>query len=208
MGENPNTLNGRLRRLLLEYLKDSNRSDKQIARVLGVSQSTVSRLKTKLITEGILKHFSAIPDFAKIGYAIMAFSCVKFKQENIEEIEARVVGRARRNHEILFTSRTQGMGMDALTISVHKNYVNYANFIEKNKEMFGDLIADPHNILIDLKGHVAKPFSLKYLAEEPEKWLINKYLLYLWLFVVWAKKREDKFLPFMVFDISYLNSIT
>jgi len=116
-----------------------------------------------------VKHFSAIPDLAKMGYEIMAFSCVKFKPEKIAEIEARAVCWVRRNHEILFTSRTQGMGMDALTISVHKNYTDYSNFIEKNKETFGDLIAEAHNMLIDFKGHITKPFSLKYLTEEQEK---------------------------------------
>jgi len=60
------------------------------------------------------------------------------------------------------------MGMDALTKSVHKNYADYSNFIEKNKETFGDLIAEAHTMLIDL-GHITKPFSLKYLTEEQKK---------------------------------------
>jgi len=67
--------------LLLEYLKDSDRSDREIAKVLGVSQPTVSRLKSKLVKEGLIRHFSAIPDFAKMGYEIMAFSFVKFNMD-------------------------------------------------------------------------------------------------------------------------------
>jgi len=64
-----------LTRLLLEYLKDSNRTDKQMAKILGVSQPTVSRMKSKLLEEGLVRHFSAIPDFAEMGYENGIFFC-------------------------------------------------------------------------------------------------------------------------------------
>jgi len=169
MGIKPEGVEGKLFRLLLEYLKDLSRSDRQIAKVLGASEATVSRLKRRLVAEGLVYQFSVMPNFSKIGYEIMAFSCVKFKPEKIPEIEARAKEWARKNHEILFTSRTQGMGMDALTISVHKNYADYDKFIKRNKMVFGDLMIEAHNMLIDLKGDITKPFSLKYLAEEEKR---------------------------------------
>ena len=52
--------------LLLELLKNSNRSDRELAKVLGVSQPTVSRIKKQLVTEGTMKEFSVIPDFVKL----------------------------------------------------------------------------------------------------------------------------------------------
>ena len=79
MGKRSDAKKDKLMSLLFEYLKDSNRSDRQIAKVLGVSQPTVSRMKSRLLEEGVVRHFSAIPDFAKMGYEIMAFSFVKFK---------------------------------------------------------------------------------------------------------------------------------
>ena len=169
MGRNHDRANKKLFRLLFEYLKDSSRSDKEMAKVMGVSEPTISRLKRKLLEEGLVFQFSAMPNFPKIGYEIMAFSCVKFKPEKIGEIEARAKGWAQKNHEILFTSRTQGMGMDALTISVHKNYADYAKFVKRNKMIFGELMAEAHNMLIDLKGEITKPFSVKYLAENQEE---------------------------------------
>jgi DNA-binding Lrp family transcriptional regulator len=169
MGKRSDVTEDKLTSLLLEYLKDSSRSDRQIAKVLGVSEATVSRLKRRLVAEGLVYQFSVMPHFSKIGYEIMAFSCVKFKPEKITEIEARAKDWAQKNHEILFTSRTQGMGMDALTISVHKNYADYNTFIKRNRETFGDLIVEAHNMLIDLKGEVTKPFCLKYLAEEEKR---------------------------------------
>ena len=81
MGKRSDLKKDKLTSLLLEYLKDSNRSDKQIAKVLGVSQPIVSRMRSRLLEEGVVRHFSAIPDFAKMGYEIMAFSFIKFNME-------------------------------------------------------------------------------------------------------------------------------
>jgi DNA-binding Lrp family transcriptional regulator len=159
----------KLMSLLLEYLKDSDRSDREIAKVLGVSQPTVSRLKSKLVKEGLIRHFSAIPDFAKMGYEIMAFSFVKFNMNQVMKIEENTGDWVESNPCVIFSSRAEGMGSDAITISLHKDYAEYTDFVTENKRRGGKFIAEVHYVLIDLKGGAAKPFSLKYLAEEKRK---------------------------------------
>jgi len=67
----------RMMRLLLELLKDSKRSDREIAKVVGVSQPTITRMRQRLVREGAIKEFTVIPDFVKLGYEIMAISCIK-----------------------------------------------------------------------------------------------------------------------------------
>ena len=52
--------------LLLELLKDSKRSDREIAKVLGVSQPTVSRMRGRLVKEGMIKEFTVIPDLVRM----------------------------------------------------------------------------------------------------------------------------------------------
>ena len=158
----------KLKSILLEYLKDSNRSDRQIAKVLGVSQPTVSRMRSRLLEEGLVRHFSAIPDFAKMGYEIMAFSFVKFNMERVKEIEEKAKDWAQSHPEIIFSSRAEGMGMDAITLSVHKNYAEYMNFLIENKK-WRKFVVEAHFILVDLGGDVTKPFSFKYLAEKAGK---------------------------------------
>lgn len=169
MGKNPDGVNGRLFRLLLEYLKDSSRSDKQMAKVMGVSEPTIARMKRRLVEDGLVEHFSVIPNFSKIGYEIMAFSCVKFKPEKLAEIEGKAKEWAQRNHEIIFTSRAEGMGMHAVTISLHKNYAEYDKFLRKNKIEWRGLLEEVHFMLVDLKGENTKSFSLRSLAEKQKK---------------------------------------
>ena len=169
MGRNPDGLNGKLLRLLFEYLKDSNRSDKQMAKVLRVSQPTMSQMKRRLVEDGLVEHFSVIPNFSKIGYEIMAFSCVKFKPEKLAEIEEKAKEWAQSNHEIIFTSRAEGMGMHAVTISLHKNYAEYDKFVRQNRIDWRDLLEEVHFMLVDLTEENTKTFSLRSLAENQKE---------------------------------------
>jgi DNA-binding Lrp family transcriptional regulator len=155
----------KMMRLLFEYLKDSNRSDREIAKVIGVSQPTVSRLKSKLLGKGFVRTFSAIPDFVKMGYKLLAFSFVKFNMSQVMKIEEKTMDWVQGHPCIIFSSRAEGMGIDAVTISLHRDYAEYKKFVTENKKRGGSFIAEVHYVLVDLEGDVAKHFSFKYLAE-------------------------------------------
>ena len=152
--------------LLLELLKDAKRSDREVAKVLGVSQPTVSRMRSRLVKEGVIQEFTIIPDFVKMGYEIMAISCIKTKITIMTEEKAEKWWKKRPN--VIFVSKAQGMGKDGVMISLHKSYTDYSNFITENLREWGDDIQEYDSMLIDLKGRIVKPFSLRYLAEVEE----------------------------------------
>lgn len=47
---------------------------------IGVSQPTVSRLIRKLESEGVIREYTMIPDFSKLGYQILGLTFVKLKE--------------------------------------------------------------------------------------------------------------------------------
>ena len=59
-------------RLVSELMKNSRRSDRELAKELGISQPTVSRLISRLQKEGVIKEFTMVPDFCKLGFNLMA----------------------------------------------------------------------------------------------------------------------------------------
>ena len=65
-------------KLLFEMLKNSRRSDRELAKVLGVSQPTVTRTRQRLEKEYI-RSYTLFPLFDKIGYGIIAFTFFKSK---------------------------------------------------------------------------------------------------------------------------------
>jgi len=153
--------------LLLELLKDSKRSDREIAKVLGVSQPTVTRTRQRLVKEGAIREFTIIPDFVEMGYEIMAVSCFKLKIDERSVEKAKKVAMAKPN--VIFASSGQGMGKNAVMISLHRNYTDFHNFLGNLMLEGGGDLQDCNTMLVSLKEKAFKPLSLKYLGETKEK---------------------------------------
>ena len=152
--------------LLLELLKNSKRSDREIAKIVGVSQPTITRMRQRLVKEGAIKEFTVIPDFVKLGYEIMAIIFFKLKVTKASIEKAIKVTRARPN--IIFASEGEGMGKNGVIISLHKNYTDFSKFLRDLRLEGGDDLQDYNTMLISLEGRIVKPLSLKYLAELEE----------------------------------------
>ena len=155
-----------MKKLLLELLKDSKRSDRELAKVLGVSQATVSRMRNKLVRDGLIQEFTIIPDFVKLGYELMAISSVKTKIK--PELEEKAIKWIKKYPNVIFVARAEGMGKNGVMISLHKNYTDYSNFIAEHLLHWGDDLENYDTLLISLNGTIIRPFSLRHLAEQEE----------------------------------------
>ena len=155
-------------KLLFALLKDSKKSDRQLAKILGVSQATVSRTRSRLVSEGMIKEFTIIPDFVKLGYELMAVSVGRFKTQSSPERIERGKKWTHQYSNILFASRAQGLGKNALVISLHKDYTDYDIFFRKIVSDWAQDTEDWESILLSLKGVIVKPLSFRYLAEQKE----------------------------------------
>ncbi len=151
-------------RLLFELLKDSKRSDRELAKVLGVSQPTVSRTRSRLVREGIIQEFTVIPDFVKMGYELMAITCTKIRMK--PELFERARESTMAKPSVICAARAEGMGKNGVMISMHKDYTDFSDFLSQYLTEWNDEIEGYDTILISLKGKSTKPFSLKYLAEQ------------------------------------------
>jgi len=155
-----------MKKLLLELLKNSKRSDREIAKVLGVSQPTITRTRQRLVSEGVIKEFTVIPDFIKMGYEIMAITCVKVKYKI--ELKEKEEKWTKMQPNVIFTATAQGMGKNGVMISLHKNYSDFSSFLTNHLLEWGDNIEDHDTLLVGLGDGVVKPLSLRYLAELEE----------------------------------------
>jgi DNA-binding Lrp family transcriptional regulator len=157
-------------KLLVELIRNCKRSDRQIAKVLGVSQPTVTRRRKRLEGE-VLDGYSAIPIWHKIGYGILAITLVKAplrfaseeKREAAFEKSMKWLGQ---QPNVILGSESRGMGMTGVMISVHKTYGDLDNFLSTHKAQLGDLLEDTETIIVNLSGKtVYRPLNFKYLAE-------------------------------------------
>ena len=95
LGENVNMKSVELK-LLSELMKNSRRSDRELAKAIGSSQPTVTRTRTRLEEKGYIREYALIPDFAKLGFELMSLTFTKFKRQLTDEELKKLREAARR----------------------------------------------------------------------------------------------------------------
>ena len=159
----------RMMSLLLELLKDSKRSDGEIAKVLGVSQPTITRTRQRLVKEGVIKEFTVIPDFVRMGYEIFAFTFLAFSEASPKLIE-EAREWTKKQPSIIFAADGEGLGMNTIVVSVHKNYASFSRLITNLRHEWQPKIRDIQSFIFSVNRPelLVKSLSLKSLAESEE----------------------------------------
>jgi len=158
----------KLLRLVSEMLKNSKKSDRELAGILGVSQPTVSRTRARIEKEYI-KTYTIIPDFEKLGYQIMAFTLAKKASGN--EVVAEITTKSKKwvdkHPNVIFGAEGEGLGKDLVLISFHKNYSAYGEFMRSFAMDWGTLLDNFESFLVSIEsGYRLRDFDLKYLADD------------------------------------------
>jgi len=156
-------------KILFELMKDSHRSDRQLAKSLGVSQPTVTRRRA-MLEDNFIEGYTVIPKFGQIGFEIAAFTFLKSKlkfKTGDEKTEAlkKMKEWYLKQPNVIMVLDGRGMGWDAVCISLHENFSNFAEFIRAHDSELSEWVVESQTFHADLKtGIVIKPFHLKYLA--------------------------------------------
>jgi DNA-binding Lrp family transcriptional regulator len=157
------------RKLISELLKNSRRSDRELAKAIGTSQPTTTRLRTKLEKEGYIKEYTIIPNFSKIGYTIMAMNFIKLDPK----ISEREIEGFRSSHPdtmgkdplgIVLIHRGIGLGYDSVIVSFHQDYASYDAFRKNTKRRMGASITEMNTFLVNIEENNTLPPTFSFLA--------------------------------------------
>jgi DNA-binding Lrp family transcriptional regulator len=157
-------------KLLFELMKNSHRSDRQLAKALGVSQPTVTRRRA-MLEKNYIEGYTIIPKFGQIGFEIAAFTFLKNKlkqktgkekDETLKKLKEWYMNQP----NVVLVQDGRGMGWDAICISLHQSFSDFAAFIRAQDSELSEWIIESQTFHADLKPGIAiKPFHLKYLAK-------------------------------------------
>ena len=149
-------------KLLYEMMKNSKRSDRGIAKIIGVSQPTITRMRQRLEKTGYIQDYTVIPNMEKLGYEIVAFTFVtiansSLKSENVQKwIES--------NSKIVFSAFGDGLnGKNSMLVSIHEDFADYSKFMSEFRSKLSENVRNVDSFLVPLKGDIPKHFSFKYL---------------------------------------------
>ena len=157
-------------KLLWELMKNSRRSDRELAKVLGTSQPTVSR-RRMIIEKSFIDGYTAIPKWEKIGFELVAFTFVKHKIKYAKpEVRAAAFKKVEewmmKQPNVILAIDGQGMGWDGVCVSFHKSYSDFTEFMRKHNSELSELLIDTQSFIADINPTtIRKPFHLKYLEK-------------------------------------------
>jgi len=156
------------RQLLRELLKNSKRSDRELAKVLDVSQPTITRNRRKLERQGLIQDYTIVPDFRKMGFEILALTFVKMRPEILTSERMEAARRyAAKFSNAIFASTGEGLGMTGVIISFHKSYTEYHRRVNQLRVDWKDITEDIQSFIVSIGEGEYKRFSLTYLKDVP-----------------------------------------
>ncbi len=152
--------------ILSALMKNSKISDRQLAKQIGVSQPTVTRRRARLEKERLLD-YTAIPDFANLGFEILAFTFATSKKPGTSE---KQVPKAKsffdKRDEVIFVSTGSGGERDRMNISLHRSYSDYVKFMRALENEWSDSMENRTSFIVSLKSDtIIRNLTFKHLGD-------------------------------------------
>jgi len=124
--------------LLGELLKNSKRSDRELAKILGVSQPTVTRARNRLEQNGTIQDYTIIPNFKEMGFEILAINFAKMRP-----------------------------GLLSIDVAFYKNFTEYLDRVSLMRTEWKDFVEDIQSFVVPIGEGAFKRLSLTYLGDVP-----------------------------------------
>lgn len=142
-------------RVIVELMKNSRRSDRELAKAVGSSQPTVSRVIKRLEKEGIIKEYTMIPDFVRLGYQMMGITFLRAPTVENEEksVELRKsIEEVERKHPYASLMAVYGMGCgkDVMFITLYRNYARFSEAMRLTRSLPHIDTKEMESFLVDL----------------------------------------------------------
>jgi DNA-binding Lrp family transcriptional regulator len=157
-------------KLLQELLSNSKRSDRELAKLLKVSQPTITRTRHKLEKSGMIQDYTITPDFKKMGFELLAVTLIKMKTEiRLPEVFSKAKEYTEKFPNAVFAGIGEGLGMTGVIISFHYDFTDYTTKWNQMRVDWKDYVSDIQSFMVSLETGVIKKFSLSHLKDVPLK---------------------------------------
>jgi DNA-binding Lrp family transcriptional regulator len=153
-------------KLLFALIDNSKRSDRELAKALDLSQPTITRKRSNLEKGGYIREYTAIPNLAKMGYDFIAVTFLSFAEAKPELFD-KAREWTKNQPSVIFASNGEGLGMNSIMLSIHKNYASYSKLIIDLRQDWQPNLKEIETFIISLHRPelFIKDFSFRYLKQ-------------------------------------------
>lgn len=148
--------------LLYELMKNSKRSDRELAKVVKVSQPTITRMRKNLEKMEYIQEYTIVPAVEKLCFELTAlnFLSTSTRPKDVKEMQEWIS----ESQKIIFSSLGEGLnGKTLLLVSVHRDFTDFSEFTRELRGILGLKGASMDSFLVSLKTDMIKHFSFKNL---------------------------------------------
>jgi len=148
--------------LLYELMKNSKRSDRELAKVVKVSQPTITRMRKNLEEKEYIREYTIMPAVEKLGFEITAlnFLSTSTRPKDVKEMQKWIS----ESQKIIFSSLGEGLnGKTLLLVSVHRDFTDFSEFTREVRGILGLKGTSMESFLVSVKTGMIKRFSFKNL---------------------------------------------
>jgi DNA-binding Lrp family transcriptional regulator len=113
--------------LIIQLLRHSKLSDREIAKKLNTSQSTITRIRHRL-EKKFINSYTIVPNLSKLGIELIAFtftSCSTPTPKFVEEVNNFLQDKP----NVVFAGHGEGLKKTCIIISFHKNFSDLTKFL-------------------------------------------------------------------------------
>lgn len=166
----------KLMKVLYELLKNSKKSDRDLAKVLNTSQPTITRIRKKLEKIGFIQEYTAVPNLVKMGFELLAFTFMTIMKydEKTEIPDKKLAKKAHKwildNPNIIFGAAGNGMrGKNCMMVTIHRNFTDFSQFFSDFRLKWNKNIKDVDSFIVPLDTtNIVKNFSFRYIERTRE----------------------------------------
>ncbi len=167
-----NTLNGKTQKklkVLFTLIALGGKSDREIAKNLGISHTSLSRRKKKLEQEGYIKEYTPVPDLYKMGLGVIVLSFAS-TNDVVTPTQFKEAHEVAHIHpELLCLLEDRGMtGTHWFAVTAHRDYDDFIEFSRKVEKELSSLHQLPpletHSFMFHTDKLFPKPFSYRNLG--------------------------------------------
>ena len=154
-------------KLISELIKNSRKSDRALAKAIGASQPTVSRLRSKL-EKKVVMEYTMRPHLVELGFELLAvtFARLDYQKRSDPRLLKKVRDFVKKRPNIIFASTGKGMHSDRMSITIHRNYSEYSRYMQELNREYGEYYTVTESFLISLvNDKILRPLSLRYIAD-------------------------------------------
>ena len=154
-------LKKREKKVLIELLKNGRKPDKHIAKDIGTTQTTVTRIRQKLERDEYVENYRARANLKKVGLSIIITTVFEWTDQTKQDIFNEAKKYILAHESVVFFGRGEGMsGKTAIIITVHKNYHDYDDFMKGLRRKWDMYIRDLEYFTTAIDG-IYKRFCTK-----------------------------------------------